>query len=190
MPCIKNSRQLYYGLRCHRALSFRSIMWLSFRSTKNIQSEQNVKRSVSNCFIYIIPLLPSYKYDDIIVVSCCEKQNFSALICSLVAHWVAAPPPFAPPLNTRRRPLTPCREKSSWWSPTSWWSAWRACARCGRASRRSACRPPACGSCRGTCTCWWARISSVLRDSRPSWRGPLKKWKQRQNAHNNGPWDL
>ena len=38
--------------------------------------------SVSNCVIYILPLMLSYKYDDIVVS--CDKQHFT---CSFVCWW-------------------------------------------------------------------------------------------------------
>ena len=42
--------------------------------------------SVSNCVIYILPLLLSYNCDDI-VVSCCDKQHLYVLHFVLVANW-------------------------------------------------------------------------------------------------------
>ena len=50
--------------------------------------------SVSNCVIYILPLLLSSKYDDI-VVSCCGQHHFYMYIF-LVARWGGRPTP--PPL--------------------------------------------------------------------------------------------
>ena len=47
--------------------------------------------SVSDCVIYILPLLWSYKYDAV-VVTCCDKQHFYVLIFWLVAHWRGVPP--------------------------------------------------------------------------------------------------
>ena len=36
--------------------------------------------AVCNCVIYILPLLSSYSYDDIVLL-CCDKQHFTCKIC-------------------------------------------------------------------------------------------------------------
>ena len=54
--------------------------------------------SGSNRVIYILPLLLSYKYNDIVVSwPCCDKQHFSGLNFLLVDHWGGCGSPQPPP---------------------------------------------------------------------------------------------